>query len=415
MTIDIHQLIVPAIEHLDALAYSLPYRNRIVSHWEKLANWFDANNLRSFTQQTLERFLVENIGTSKITISKTEKQKFTIRMARMLYSFGVDGEFEALNPEYQADSSPAIWTIPDVDGFLLLQEIRQRSKGTLNKKKLSLIELDSFLKKNNIKSLSEMKPSQIIDFCINVSDNLNRRYNIACHIRQYFQYLFETKILSERFDLFVPKFRRIRNQKVPLVLTGEEIKKAINKIDRSSATGKRAYAMFLLIISTGLRVSDIKNLKLENLDWENDRIQLVQTKTKQPISLKLFPAAGNAVWDWLQNARPKSDSQEVFLSVKGRRRGQPLSTVSISNIIHDSLERADIKRLKSLEHSYGGHVLRHSLASGLLQSNVSIYEIKELLGHKQIQSTMIYLSVDEKRLRLCSLEIPEVNSIYYKK
>lgn len=68
-------------------------------------------------------------------------------MARMLYSFGVDGEFEALNPEYQADSSPAIWTIPDVDGFLLLQEIRQRSKGTLNKKKLSLIELDSFLKK----------------------------------------------------------------------------------------------------------------------------------------------------------------------------------------------------------------------------------------------------------------------------
>ena len=260
-----------------------------------------------------------------------------------------------------------------------------------------------------------MKPSQIIDFCINVSDNLNRRYNIACHIRQYFQYLFETKILSERFDLFVPKFRRIRNQKVPLVLTGEEIKKAINKIDRSSANGKRAYAMFLLIISTGLRVSDIKNLKLENLDWENDRIQLVQTKTKHPISLKLFPAAGNTVWDLLQNARPKSDSQEVFLSVKGRRIGQPLSTVTISNIIHDSLERADIKRLKSLEHSYGGHVFRHSLASGLLQSKVSIYEIKELLGHKQIQSTMIYLSVDEKRLRLCSLEIPEVNSIYYKK
>ena len=63
MTIDIHQLIVPAIEHLDALAYSLPYRNRIVSHWEKLANWFDANNLWSFTQQTLERLaLLEFTG-----------------------------------------------------------------------------------------------------------------------------------------------------------------------------------------------------------------------------------------------------------------------------------------------------------------------------------------------------------------
>lgn len=247
-----------------------------------------------------------------------------------------------------------------------------------------------------------------------MSDNLLQRYNISCCLRQYFKFLFYSNNIKERIDIAVPSFKIIRNKHIPIVLTADEIKSALSKIDRSTDIGKRAYAIFLIILSTGIRVSDIRNLKFENIDWTNDKIKLVQTKTKVPIEFKLLPAVGNAIYDWINNARPESEYKEIFVSVRGKFNGRPLSVATISGIVHYYIDKANIPRLKSLGCPFGGHVLRHSIASGLLKEGVSIFEVKEFLGHKKIESTMVYLTIDEKNLKLCSLEIPEINSIYYK-
>lgn len=414
-TINLDHLIVDATDYLCAQAYSTQYHNRILHHWKIMSDWFAAHpSYSNFDDQSLKDFFIDRLGISKLREATIEEQKFTIRASRMLLSYSQDGEFEALNPEYQADHSPDVWNIPFVDKFLNLQVERRRARATIKKKKYSLIKFDAFLKNRNLVFTEDIDKGLIIDFCINVSDNLLQRYNISCCLRQYFKFLFYSNNIKERIDIAVPSFKRIRNKHIPIVLTADEIKSALSKIDRSTDIGKRAYAIFLIILSTGIRVSDIRNLKFENIDWTNDKIKLVQTKTKVPIEFKLLPAVGNAIYDWINNARPESEYKEIFVSVRGKFNGRPLSVATISGIVHYYIDKANIPRLKSLGCPFGGHVLRHSIASGLLKEGVSIFEIKEFLGHKKIESTMVYLTIDEKNLRLCSLEIPEINSIYYK-
>lgn len=112
-----------------------------------MSDWFAAHpSYSNFDDQSLKDFFIDRLGISKLREATIEEQKFTIRASRMLLSYSQDGEFEALNPEYQADHSPDVWNIPFVDKFLNLQVERRRARATIKKKKYSLIKFDAFLK-----------------------------------------------------------------------------------------------------------------------------------------------------------------------------------------------------------------------------------------------------------------------------
>jgi integrase len=163
--------------------------------------------------------------------------------------------------------------------------------------------------------------------------------------------------------------------------------------------------MILLAARLGLRIIDIKHLKLDNLNWSDNRIELIQSKTSGMLSLPLLPDVGWAIIDYLQNGRPKVDCPYVFL-----RQIAPLEPFSDEDRLHQIVEK--YMRLAKIpispQKKRGMHSLRHMLASRLLEENTPLSVISDILGHVSSDSTAVYLKVDVERLRECALNPEEV-------
>ena len=160
----------------------------------------------------------------------------------------------------------------------------------------------------------------------------------------------------------------------------------------------------LLAIVYGLRNSDIIHLKYNNILWNQNKIELLQYKTKKLLELPLTDNVKYAILDYLKNARPNIESPYIFLPTT-----PPYSFVN--NEKYSTLYRSIETYIKKANIDTNGrkrglHTLRHSLASNMLKNNIEIYTISSVLGHSSINVTNNYLSIDIEQLRKLSLEVP---------
>ena len=151
----------------------------------------------------------------------------------------------------------------------------------------------------------------------------------------------------------------------------------------------------------GLRISDIKNLRFSNFDWEHKQLSLIQHKTHKPLSLPLPDAVGWAVIDYIKNGRPKYyESDTVFL-----KHMPPFDPISDNDHLEQRIvfhmNKAGIRRDKN-KHS-GFHSLRHSAGSMLLDMGTPLPVITTILGHSDMDVTGIYLKTDLEKLAECVL------------
>lgn len=168
----------------------------------------------------------------------------------------------------------------------------------------------------------------------------------------------------------------------------------------STDISRRDAAICLISFETGLRSVDICNLKLNDVDWKHDTIHIVQSKTQRPINLPLRTSYGNAMAEYLLKERPSSEEQYVFLSVKA-----PHVKLKITwDIVRNAVSSAGIETDGRLT---GTRMFRHNVASSMLRKGVPLPAIAEQLGHKSQDSTMIYLSTDQKIMSLLTLPVPK--------
>lgn len=241
-----------------------------------------------------------------------------------------------------------------------------------------------------------------------VSSLQNTQVRVCVPVRRFLRYLF--KVHLTKTDLSIPLFyiKSHRAEKLPSLYNTEEIRRMDASIEKTGRTGKRDYAIFLLASRLGLRASDICQLQFRNLDWDKNVINLVQCKTKKEIELPLLGVIGEAIIDYIQNGRPKSDNKTIFLTASAPY--TPISVPGLSSIISGIIHKAGIET-KGRHH--GAHCLRHSLATQLLEQGTTLPVISETLGHSNSQTTMIYLGVDVNGLLRCSLEVPPVSDSFY--
>jgi integrase len=227
-------------------------------------------------------------------------------------------------------------------------------------------------------------------------------------VRRFLRYLFEMDLTKA--DLSIPLFyiKAYRAEKLPSLYNIQEIRKMDASIEKTSKMGKRDYAIFLLASRLGLRASDIRMLQFCNLDWDRNVINLVQYKTRKEIELPLLAVIGEAIIDYIQNGRPKSDSKTIFLTATAPY--TPISVPGLSGIISRIICKAGIE---TKERRHGAHCLRHSLATQLLEQGTTLPVISDTLGHSNSQTTMIYLGVDLNSLLRCSLYVPIVPDSFY--
>ena len=263
-----------------------------------------------------------------------------------------------------------------------------------------------FLDDRGVGSCNDITPSSLSAYfgaCISQAGK-TMASTLTC-IRTFLRHLYLNGFMDADLTEKLPKIKTFYAPRVPRVWKPEEVRAVLNSIDRGNPTGKRDYAILLIIARLGLRAVDIKEMKLENLKWDKNTIEIVQSKTKKPIVLPMLEDVGWAIIDYLKNARPVTDSPFVFV-----RHNAPFEAFGIhaalNRILVEHIRRAGVKVPRDVPK--GLHSLRHTLASALLEQNTPLPVISEILGHMSVKSTDVYLHIDIKRLRQCALDPEEV-------
>ncbi len=249
--------------------------------------------------------------------------------------------------------------------------------------------------------LSQMQRKDISEYIISIAPNrVSGVSDSLTRLRAFFRYLIEIGKIPETL-LATLQLKTAVHKKVHMGFTTEEANRIIDVIDRTTPVGKRDYAILLLARHTGLRAIDVTNLKLNDVNWHKNEISIVQHKTQRPLILPLENIVGNAIADYILNARPKSDSNYIFL--RTRAPYEPLGFGNGTAIVRRYAERAQVSL--PLNGKRGFHSFRRTIGVNMLYANVPLTTISEVLGHSSCDSTKPYLSIAVDSLRICAMPL----------
>ncbi|MDT2007940.1 tyrosine-type recombinase/integrase [Rhodococcus opacus] len=224
--------------------------------------------------------------------------------------------------------------------------------------------------------------------------------NIVWAVKRFFSFLNAVGLSDLPVNAMLSQVSPRRVRVLPRFTQGE-VTLLLAVIDTATAVGKRDYAMVQLAVSTGLRCGDITGLQLESIDWRRDEIRIVQRKTSATLALPLTVEAGNAVADYVLNARPASDAPEVFLRAYAPH--VKLTGPTGALIMRRYLDAAGIHHKAGDGKTF--HALRRTLGTRLIETGTELPMAAQILGHARIDSSKRYIALDTDSLRECCLPL----------
>lgn len=195
-------------------------------------------------------------------------------------------------------------------------------------------------------------------------------------------------------------FSAAKHRHVYMGYSSEEASQILSAIDQSSGIGKRDYAMIMLANSTGLRGCDIVNLKFGNIDWSACEIRLVQEKTNVPLALPLDTETGNAIADYILNARPDAQSDYIFLRLQ-----RPYTKLQGMWSIVSHYAKTALGPERKMN---GPHGFRRGMGRRLLEANVPASMICDILGHTSSAALRQYTAVSLEAIEACAGTIASI-------
>jgi site-specific recombinase XerD len=219
-------------------------------------------------------------------------------------------------------------------------------------------------------------------------------------LRAFLRYLHHTGLAPLDLSGCVPSIRVWKLANLPTYLSAAQVQKVFDGCDRTTAMGRRDYAILMLLGKLGLRANEVATLTLDDIDWRRGEM-LIHAKGRQRALMPMPPDIGSALVAYLRDGRPRSACRQLFLRMLAPHVGFA-SGCAITMVAKVALERVGI-------HGYahqGAHIFRHSLATELLRSGATLSEIGQLLRHESQDTTRIYAKVDIEALRTLSLPWP---------
>ncbi len=281
-----------------------------------------------------------------------------------------------------------------------------RSRKTINSYQRYTMRFLDYMEKQGLTQLADLS----VEFLYSYTTSL-AGYNRATvkstlgPVRIFLRFLYRNEYIDRDLSLFVGKVSVCAQPKIPSIWTKEEVLKLLAAIDRGNPSGKRDYAIILLVARLGIRIGDVNNLKFENIDWRKNSISFVQNKTGNFVCLPLLKDVGWAIIDYVKNGRPKIDSPYVFLT-----HVPPFKNYADENHLHATIQKylslTDIQDQPRKKR--GMHSLRHTLANRLQENRETYHTISSALGHASPDSASVYVKTDIELLRECALDPAEV-------
>ncbi len=224
------------------------------------------------------------------------------------------------------------------------------------------------------------------------------------YIRSFLHYLFQTELINIDYSVLIHIQKRGR--KLPTVYNNEEIQSIIDTFSEDNVIGLRNKAIISMIATLGIRSCDIANLHYSDFKFEERKIEFTQQKTGVKISLPIRDDIIRLVREYYK-LRPKTNSDFLFINQNAPY--NPISTGIIRYILRNAIAKA---RINTDGKKRGPHSLRSSLASAMVNSDVSYEIVQHMLGHSSDSSLRSYVKFDINKLRKCALPAAEATGFF---
>lgn len=370
--------------------------------WRALENHAKRNGIGYLTKDAAYGLLKEHYNIDPFELHLGEYHSLIRRAMMLLLEYQISG---CLSGGIQR----SVYVIPSqfediCDRYLIyLKNDKMLKDSSIKNHKKRLAQALCFFAGHGITILSDIDTEAMNLYLVSFA-GLSKSYisNVIIILKRFFYF-----VMKENPDMTPIDFPSVlvyKNRKIPEYYSAEEIELILAAIDRANPLGKRDYAMILLAAKYGMRIGDIRQLKLSEIDFGGNTINIVQQKTGNSLTLPLLTDVGWALIDYLQFGRPKSESPFVFL-----RLVTPFEKLgdndNMQYMIRKYANAAGV--MKTGNHKRCGfHMLRYSLASELLENNVSLSTISGILGHSELNITSKYTQLNISQLRECALEVP---------
>ncbi|MFB5198604.1 site-specific integrase [Neobacillus sp. KR4-4] len=405
--IPIEELVSNVLSELERLNYAY---NTICGHrafYKRVISFAKARGEIFFSEALGKDFLEEtyNCPVNYYQEAMPKGLKGPIRRIRVLGDYQLHGVFIR-----RIVKKPGYVKPPQFESELIAYEmeceINEYSKRGLRTRMQRLFFFIDYLDSRNVQKSNDITAKIISDYVKTIYKYHEKSIaSILTALRVYLRFLYVNQYTDEDLSLKVPKQSKYYYPPVPSVWNKDDVIRMLKSIDRGNPTGKRDYAILLLVAKLGIRVGDIKSLKLSDLNWQSKTIEIKQNKTKNIASYPILNDIGWALIDYIKNGRPISKSPFVFI-----RMNAPFEAFGRDANLHNIITK--YTRLSGIKvpdgKRQGLHSLRHTLASTLLEQGTPLPVISEILGHFNSKSTNVYLHTGMDGLRKCAIDPEEV-------
>ena len=272
-----------------------------------------------------------------------------------------------------------------------LQKDKKLSNNTLQSYKRDITQYESYINEENLQYLKVTKDDikKYLENLKNIGKKTSTISRNLASIRSFYQYLVRTKKIKEdpTEGIQSPKVEK----RVPNVLTSKEVELLLEQPKAVDLKGIRDKAMLEFAYATGMRVTEIINLNLEDVNLKEGYVSCTNANKQRNIPLGAISI--NALKEYIKKARPylikSEDEKSLFVNINGKR----LTRQGFWKIVKFYKEQAHIDK------DITPHVLRHSFATHLLQNGADLKAIQVMLGHSDISSTQVYMQFQDEGLK----------------
>ncbi len=272
-----------------------------------------------------------------------------------------------------------------------LQKDKKLSNNTLQSYKRDITQYESYINEENLQYLKVTKDDikKYLENLKNIGKKTSTISRNLASIRSFYQYLVRTKKIKEdpTEGIQSPKVEK----RVPSVLSSKEVELLLEQPKAVDLKGIRDKAMLEFAYATGMRVTEIINLNLEDVNLKEGYVSCTNANKQRNIPLGAISI--NALKEYIKKARPylikSEDEKSLFVNINGIR----LTRQGFWKIVKFYKEQAHIDK------DITPHVLRHSFATHLLQNGADLKAIQVMLGHSDISSTQVYMQFQDEGLK----------------
>jgi integrase/recombinase XerD len=252
----------------------------------------------------------------------------------------------------------------------------------------------NYLTKIKVTDIKHLAPAMLSGFVTDYSQRVGwaSLRNACGALRVFLRYLHRQRILKKDFGPAIGQPRSYRLSGIPRSIDWGQIQRVLELVDRRTPTGRRDYAILLLLVTYGLRGREIAALTLDDIDWRSERLKVPERKAGHSTAYPLSPIVGEAILAYLKSGRPQTKQRQIFF--RSQAPVVPFGAAAVSSRASHYLHKAGIKVPR-----LGSHTFRHSCVQRLVDANFTLKSIGDYVGHRSPSSTQIYAKVDIESLR----------------